>query len=151
MKEMAGSIGRRDANKRVVRDHFERGVSRRDLDIYDTIMDEDYVLHVGLNRDLLSGGRAGYKAGLGSFQASFPDMRVELLDLIAERDVVVAHYIEQGTHSGRAYRGHAPTGRAYRKHGFGLYRLRDDRMVQGWVQEDDLAFLRALGWDAPSG
>lgn len=146
MVQQSDDLERRDANKCVIRDHFERGVSRGELEIYDLIMDEDYMLHVGLVQNALAGGLVGYKAGLGSFQDSFPDMAIELLDLVAEDDMVVAHYIERGTHTGTPHRGHPANGRAYQKHGFGLYRLHGGRMVEGWVQEDDLSFLRDMGW-----
>ena len=74
--------------------------------------------------------------------------QAQLLDVVAEGDLVVARYIERGTHSGAAYGSHPASGRAYEKHGFGMYRVVDGRMTFGAVQEDDVAFARALGWDA---
>jgi predicted ester cyclase len=131
-------------NKDVIRRHFEDAINQHDASVYDEIMTENYSLTVGLRTDLLEGGRAGYQAGLKVFWSAFPDMRVELLDLIAESGRVVAHYIERATNTG-GYAGHPPTGLAYEKHGIGIYTVTAGRMSNGWVQEDDLAFLASTG------
>jgi predicted ester cyclase len=133
------------AAKEIVRRHFLDGVSGHRVEVWDEIMADDYQLHVGLRRDLLRGGRAGYQAGIGAFWEAFPDMHVELHELVAEGDLVVARYTERGTHRG-PYRGRAPTGRSYTKHGFGMYRIAAGRMAEGWIQEDDASFARDLGF-----
>jgi predicted ester cyclase len=46
------------------------------------------------------------------FRGSFPDFRMRILDLIAERDTVVAHLKCSGTHEGD-WLGVAPTGRRF--------------------------------------
>lgn len=135
-----------DENMGVIRRHFEEAINEHDVSVYDNIMALDYRLTVGLRDDLLEGGRRGYQNGLQQFWEGFPDMRVEILDLIAEDDRVVAHYIERATHTG-TYADLPPTGRSYIKHGFGLYVVREGLMVSGWVQEDDLAFRTCVGVD----
>jgi predicted ester cyclase len=88
--------------------HFVDGVSGHGLTVWDEIMAVDHQLHFGLRLDLLQGGRAGCQAGIAAFWAAFPDMRVELHELVAEGDLVVARYTERGTHH-RPYRGRALT------------------------------------------
>lgn len=133
-------------SKDVVRRHFREAINSHDATIYDDIMADDFTLTVGLRSDLLAGGHAGSQAGLTAFWAAFPDMRVEVLDLIAEGDHVVANYIERATFTGH-YARIPPTGRSYEKHGFGLYTIVDGRLTSGWVQEDDLTFAACTGID----
>ncbi len=46
------------------------------------------------------------------FRAAFPDFRMEIVQLVAEGDTVVARFRCSGTHLGE-WRGHAPTGRRF--------------------------------------
>lgn len=51
---------------------------------------------------------------IGPFRASFPDFRMELVDVIAESDKVVGYFKCSGTHRGE-WRGIAPTGRRFER------------------------------------
>jgi len=134
------------ANKAVVRRHFEAMNDKRP-EIWDEIMADDFTLHGSVVRP----GRANYAEALAVAWTAFPDYRVELLDLVAERDRVVARYMDRGTHLGDLL-GMAPTGRSYEKHGFALYRLHGGRLAEAWYQEDDAGFHRQLfGPPVPDG
>ncbi len=79
------------------------------------------------------------------FQASFPDIRMEIVDLIAEGDQVAGRFRYSGTYTG-AWRGHPPTGRRFERiDEVGIFRLRDGRIVQAWSIEDTLRRLEQLG------
>jgi predicted ester cyclase len=126
-------------NKALVRRHLEEAVSGARSELWDEIMAEDFHLH----HPSLKPGRANYMASVDVLRAGFPDLREEILDLVAEGDRVVARYIERGTHLGD-FMGVPPTGKAYEKHGFALYRIADGRLAEAWVQEDELGFERQL-------
>ena len=49
---------------------------------------------------------------VGPFRESFPDFRMEVIDVIAEADKVVGYFKCSGTHQGE-WRGHEPTGRRF--------------------------------------
>ncbi len=85
------------------------------------------------------------KAWIAPFQASFPDMRMEIVDLIAEGDRVVGRFTCSATHLGD-WLGHTPTGRRFESvDEIGIYRLRDGRIVESWGLEDNLSRLQQLG------
>lgn len=85
------------------------------------------------------------RAWIAPFLASFPDTRMEILDLIAEGDRAAARFACSGTHTG-AWLGHAPTGRCFERiDEAGFYRLRDGRIVESWDVEDTLTRLDQLG------
>src|SRR4051812_36788398 len=52
------------------------------------------------------------KRWIAPFRASFPDMHMDVVELIAEADQVVGRFICSGTHLGE-WLGHAPTGRRF--------------------------------------
>ena len=79
------------------------------------------------------------------FRASFPDVHMEIVDLIAEGDKVVGRFTCSATHLGD-WLGHAPTGRRFeRVDEVTIFRLGDGRIAGTWSLEDTLSRLRQLG------
>jgi predicted ester cyclase len=88
---------------------------------------------------------------IAPFRASFPDVHMEVVDLIAEGDKVVGRFRCSATHLG-AWLGQAPTGRRFeRVDEVWVLRLRDGRIVHAWSLEDTLGRLRQLGLAPPGG
>ncbi len=119
-----------ERNKALVRELTE-SVNRRDLDAVDRV----------------TGGEIAQAARgwIGPFVRSFPDFSMEIVDLIAEDDRVVAHFRCSGTHEGE-WRGRAPTGRRFE--GIDevyIFRVHEDKLVSATVVEDNLGRLRQLG------
>ncbi len=82
---------------------------------------------------------------IAPFRASFPDMRMDVVDLIAEGDTVVGRFRCSGTHLG-VWRGHAPTGRRFEAvDEVYIFRSREGRIVHAWGIEDTLRRLEQLG------
>ena len=82
---------------------------------------------------------------IAPFLRSFPDMRMEVVELIAEGERVVGRFRCSATHRGR-WRGHEPTGRRFEGiDEVGFYTVRDGRIVESWAIEDTLDRLRQLG------
>ena len=96
-----------------------------------------------LHHPLLQPGRDAYRDACSVVWAAFPDSTIEILDLIAEDDLVMARWVDRGTHTGD-FMGMEPTGRAYEKHGITLFRVRDGRLAEAWFQEDVQAFQQQL-------
>ena len=85
------------------------------------------------------------KRWIAPFLASFPDTHMDVVDLIAEGDKVVARFKCSGTHLGE-WQGHAPSGRRFE--GIDevyIFRLRDGQIVHAWGLEDTLKRLDQLG------
>jgi predicted ester cyclase len=79
------------------------------------------------------------------FRRSFPDFRMEIVQLVAEGDTVVARFRCSGTHLGR-WRGHEPTGRRFERiDEVYFFELRDGRLARAWGLEDTLTRSRQLG------
>jgi predicted ester cyclase len=87
----------------------------------------------------------GARRWIAPFRASFPDVHMELVELIAEGDKVVGRFTCSATHLGE-WLGQAPTGRRFeRVKEVWILRFRDGRIVHVWLLEDTLDRLRQLG------
>lgn len=108
--------------------------------------------------DVLNGGRLDVidelyapeladeaKHWIAPFQVSFPDMRMEVIDLIAEEDTVVGRFTCSATHLGE-WLGHPATGRRFEAiDEVSIFRFRAGRIVEAWGIEDNLTRLEQLG------
>ena len=84
-------------------------------------------------------------AWIAPFRTSFPDVRMEVIELIAEGDAVVGRFACSGTHLGD-WLGYAPTGRRFEAvDEVSIYRFRDGRIVETWGLEDNVGLLEQLG------
>jgi predicted ester cyclase len=87
----------------------------------------------------------------GAFRSSFPDMEMELLELVAEDDKVVARFACSATHLGE-WRGHPPSGRRFeRVDEVYFFTFEGDRIGAVWGIEDTLDRFRQLGLDPSAG
>lgn len=86
----------------------------------------------------------------GAFRRSFPDMRMELVEVVAEDDVVVGRFTCSATHLGM-WRGHAPTGRRFEDvDEVYFFNFSGDRITAMWGIEDTLERFQQLRLD-PNG
>jgi predicted ester cyclase len=83
---------------------------------------------------------------VGPFVESFPDFRMELVDVIAEGDKVVGYFKCSGTHKGE-WRGNPPTGRRFEDiDEVYIFRVEDGKLASAVaVVEDNLGRMRQLG------
>jgi predicted ester cyclase len=77
------------------------------------------------------------------FRESFPDVRMEVVQLIAEGDIVAARFVCSGAHLG-VWRGHQPTGRRFRVDEVYFFEFSGDRIARAWGIEDTFKRLRQL-------
>lgn len=89
---------------------------------------------------------AGARAGrdFGSFKSAFPDWVMDLQELVAEDDVVVARFRCSGTHLGR-WMGAEPTGRPMEVDEIFFFRFRNGLIYAMWGMEDTWSRRRQLG------
>lgn len=120
-----------DANKETVRKLVADVLNGRNLDV------------IG---DLFSPGLADdARRWIAPFQQSFPDMRMEIIDLIAEGDRVAARFTCSATHLGE-WLGNAPTGRRFEAvDEVSIFRFEQGRIAETWGMEDNLSRLEQLG------
>ena len=79
---------------------------------------------------------------------AFPDLVIDVADLLAEDDRVVVRLRARGTHQG-AYFGLPATGKPATWEGMQVFRLAAGRIVEVWGFWDRLAVMRQLGFVMP--
>jgi predicted ester cyclase len=99
--------------------------------------------------------RSSASSGPGTAPSASPasatgtSRRFDLLALIAEGDLVVAHMPYAGTHRG-AILGIEPTNRSCSVDEIVIFRLRDGKIAEAWEVYDEAGMWRQLG-TAPPG
>lgn len=83
------------------------------------------------------------------FLASFSDVEMRIVELVAEGENVMARFSCSGTHTG-VWLGHPPTGRRFsRVAEVYSFRIVDGRIIRAWGLEDTVDRLRQLGLGDP--
>jgi predicted ester cyclase len=117
--------------KSVVRRLIEEVINHGRLDA----IDELYAPHLA----------AGARRWITPFRESFPDVEMEIVELIAEGEKVAGRFRCSATHLG-PWRGRAATGRRFeRVDEVYIFRVRGGRITEAWGIEDNLARERQLG------
>jgi predicted ester cyclase len=94
----------------------------------------------------LPGGLAGAKMAHQGVMQSFPDRKLEILDLIAEGDQVFVRTRVTGTNQGGFPAFNVPAnGNPFDIQQWSIYRLRDGKVVEHQGVNDALTLLMQLG------
>jgi predicted ester cyclase len=111
--------------KQFVRNHFEEFVNRKNLNIADVNFAATFVDH---GSDVPPGtppGPAGAKQYVGGAYKKFPDLHVDIQDLVAEDDKVVVRNRWTGTD--------AATNQKFEFSGMVIWRIANRQLVERWA------------------
>ena len=85
---------------------------------------------------------------IAPFLESFSDVSMEIVDLVAEGDTVVARFLCSGTQTGE-WRGHPPSGRRFEDvDEVYFFTITDGKITSAWGLEDNESRKKQLGIDA---
>jgi steroid delta-isomerase-like uncharacterized protein len=126
-------------NKQAVRRFYDDVVNGRNLDALDELLTPD-----GVDHTFGSQNPEQAKQFFGMIQQAFPDLRVEVHDVIAEGELVAARVTYTGTHQGE-FVGIPATGRKTTTSGVDFFRMQDRRQAEHWGGPDMFSFLTQLG------
>jgi predicted ester cyclase len=131
-------------NKTLVRELFRR-LSDHDLGVVDDLCADGFSVEIDLlGTDDVAIGTDGMKAMYEEYYAAFPDLRQDIVELVAEGDSVAVFLITRGTHEGE-FRGVDPTGNEITVDDAGLIRIEVGQIVDLWPQSDMLSLFEQLG------
>jgi predicted ester cyclase len=118
-------------NKDVVRRWVDELINQGRLEVTDEVCSPDLA--------------AEAREWVAPFRASFPDVEMRTVTLLAEGDQVVGRFTCSATHLG-TWLGHPPTGRRFEDIAeVYFFRLAHGRIVEIWGLEDTVERLRQLG------
>jgi steroid delta-isomerase-like uncharacterized protein len=123
--------------KVIARQFIEEILGKGNFDLLGVIVAEHYVDH-----NLPSGVTP--RQSIGALHTGFPDVQVNVEDVVTEEDKAVVRYTIRGTHTGNFF-GMPATGKAVCMTGISMYRIVDGKLVEGWVEYDQLGLMQQLG------
>lgn len=130
-----------DDNKTLVRRWFEEVWNQGRVEKIDELMAPDGIAY-GLGPEMR--GPDQFKAFHAAYRHAFPDVNIQIEDMVAEGDKVAYRWTATATHHGHLM-GIAPTGRSSRFIGMGIVRVRDGKIAEGWNVFDQLGMFKQLG------
>jgi predicted ester cyclase len=132
-----------DTNKSIVVDFITDLFTRGDLTAVDRFLDPAFVNHDPPFPGAPDGPE-GMRHAAAMFRAALPDWHSDVIQTIAEDDLVVENFVARGTHRGPLM-GAAPTNREIALAGINIFRLKDGRIVERWGRLDQLGLMQQLG------
>ena len=127
-----------DQSESIVRRYFE-ALNARNLDALDGLVDAEITYH-GWEVD----GIDQLKAKVAAVFDGFPDVNIEIEDLVAQDAKVAVRLVVAGHHNGE-FEGMAATGRSLRTTELNFFHILDGRIREGWQVYNQLDVLTQLG------
>ena len=125
-------------NKERVRRYLDEVWNEGDIEGSAAYLAPGYRRHLGPGVEPLDVD--GQRVRLQGFRTAFPDVKLEIEQMVAEGDLVAFRFTLTGTHLG-PFQGIDPTGVKVNVPGLDLVRLRDGRLTEHWGGAD-LAILK---------
>jgi predicted ester cyclase len=131
-----------DRNKLTVQNMEHEIFDRRNLDAVDRFIHPDYTLRTAAPGTTF--GRDDVREAMTAYVDGFSDLHVEIEELIASDDRVVAVLLFTGTHDGELF-GLLPTNKRIAVRQIAMYRLVGGQVVDEWEVSDQLGLMQQLG------
>ena len=157
---VAQPAGETDRNRAVVRQHLEL-INRGDWKQAATLFSSDVRHHLGNWQQGTEGivrGQNTLTDNLEDIFRTFPDWKMEIVEMVAEGESVVVRCKVSGTHEGVGEKringgfvaGVQPTRKRFVVQHIHWYKLREGRITDHFASRDDLGMTQQLGL-LPSG
>ena len=131
-----------DSNVERMRLFVEQVQEKGRLELIDSLVRPDFRNHT------VEPGQRDDRAGIGETVAAmheaFSDLRVEILHCLGDGDLVAAHKMFRGRHTG-AWFGVPPSGNQLEFRVMDLVRYRDGQWAEHWAVADAVTLLRQAG------
>jgi len=131
-----------EQNKALMRRFYDEVVNGGNLNIVDELASPDFVDHEAFPG--LAVGREGVKQFFSMLRTAFPDLRMNVDDLIAEGEKAVARATMTGTHQGE-FAGVAATGKTVSVSTIDIVRFADGKLAEHWGVTDTASMMEQLG------
>jgi predicted ester cyclase len=135
------------ANRALVLRYFNDLWNRGDAAVADEIIAPDVVGHVN---SMTLHHRQALKDRVQALGKIYTASVFTVDAVVADQDGVAVRWTQRATHSG-TFLGPQTAGKSVTVTGTNLFRIAGDRIVEIWVNSDDLAELQQLGVQLPGG
>jgi steroid delta-isomerase-like uncharacterized protein len=132
--------------KAAMRQFIEKVWNEGDLEAADQYIASNYVRHdPAAPQDVQ--GIDGFKQVIAMYRTALPDLHLKIEEIIAggvKGEIIAIRWSGSGTHQGELM-GVAPTGKQVNSSGNTFLRLEQGKIVEEWVQWDNLGLLQQIG------
>ncbi len=118
-----------EKHKEIARFISQKVVNEKDYAPIDEYLTDDYVYH-GLG-GMTAHTPQGFKAAIAGFHAAIPDLKSEILDVVAEGDCLVLRFHFTGTHQGE-FLGFPASGARLHFEGMIMRRFVGGKVAEDW-------------------
>lgn len=129
-------------NKQRYENYIKEFLQDADESAADRYIDVDVVTHDGMPGQ--APGLDGVKQTFQGLRTAFPDMKVEVKDIIAEDDKVVGRFVVSGTNSG-IFMGMPATNKTFTYDEIVIVRFENGKIVEHWAEMDSMGMMQQLG------
>ena len=130
-----------EENKKTARLAFE-AFEKKDLTLLDRITDPNYKLHFPGSPTPLNYEES--KKLQTDYTRAFPDMKITIVNQVAEGDCVVTQMTYTGTHKGEL-QGVTATGKKVKVTGMSLQKITNGKITEEWAEFDALGMMQQIG------
>ena len=135
------------ANKRLARRWFDQVWNKQRAETIDALLSPTAIAHGKAPDGGDAIGPGVFKDFHRAYLAAFPDLTIEVEDVIAEGSKVAVRWVAAGTHRGDGL-GFAATTRPMRIQGMSFVTIKRGQIVEGWDSYDQHGMLQQLGMTA---
>lgn len=136
-----------ERNIAVVRRIYDEIINQGKLEVAAEVTTPTTQVHVPFGHP--GHGTPGLQKIAEGLREGFPDIHVEVDDIFGVDDRVIVRWkTTRQTHTGE-YRGLPPTGKEVRVTALQLFRMENERVVEFWLEMDQLNAIRQMGVVAP--
>ena len=130
-----------EQNKKIILRLFNEGMTERKFQVFDEYISDTFVNH-GI--PYAQPGPKGFKAIVQQFMQGFPDMKITVLEIIAEGETVATRGYLSGTHNGD-FMGINASGKNVRIDYIDFWKLENGKCMENWVQMDTAGLMQQIG------
>jgi steroid delta-isomerase-like uncharacterized protein len=132
-----------EQSKTLVRRYFGELMSQGNLELIDELFADNCAFRIPTLPEAVR-GREGMRQFVTGLRTGFPDIKFEIERIAAEGDKAAARWTITGTHEGE-FLGIPPSGNRVHDQGVDIFRIANGRIVEIYVNENDLGLLQQLG------
>lgn len=132
-----------DQTKAIARRLFDELWNKGNLAAADELIDANCTHHDPATPDIGT-GPAAQKNLVTMYRSAFPDLSVNVHDIIGEGNIAAIRWTSTGTHRGELF-GIAPTGNRITITGISLLRTDRGKVAESWGNWDTLGLMRQIG------
>ena len=126
-----------ERNKKVIQNLYEQSMNNRNMELLQDYISDEYTNIRGQK------GAAAFQGSVTGLINAFPDIHWKIEELIGDSDRVVVRWKWQGTHAG-PFQQFMPTGKSVSNDGVGIFKLKDGKVIDIWIETDRLGFLQQV-------